>query len=70
MQQTAPASPRQRPERGPLYGGSHSGTNANAFVQVTAMVGQTSHRANRPILIEGDPLAVRLSRSRRIKVAK
>jgi hypothetical protein len=30
----------------------------------------TSHHANRPIVIEGDPLPVRLRRSRAIKVTK
>jgi len=34
------------------------------------MVGRTLQYANRPILIEGDPLPVRLSRSRAVKAAK
>jgi len=33
------------------------------------MVGLTSHHANQMILIEGEPLQVRLRRSRAVKVA-
>jgi hypothetical protein len=33
-------------------------------------VGLTSHHANRPILVEGDPLPVHLRRSRAVKAAK
>src|SRR6185437_9741162 len=38
--------------------------------QVSPGVGLTSHHANRPILIEGDPLPVRLTRSRVTKTTK
>jgi hypothetical protein len=39
-------------------------------MQVVAIVERTYHGENRAVLIEGDPLPVRLSRSRTIKAAK
>jgi hypothetical protein len=54
----------------PYRGVSRNDKDATIFVQVTAMVDRTYRHANRPILIEGDPLPVHLSRSRIVKAAK
>ena len=40
------------------------------FAQVTAPVGRPARQANRSILIEGDPLPVRLRRSRASRVGR
>jgi hypothetical protein len=44
--------------------GSHNDQAECVFAQVIDVVGRTSRHASRPILIEGDPLPVRLRRSR------
>ena len=47
--------------------GSHGDNIGSTYTQVSGSVGLTSHHANRPILIEGDPLPVSLRRSRAIR---
>ncbi len=53
-----------------------TGTGADSSGEVagvramTNLVGRTPHQANRPILIEGDSLPVRLRRSRTTKAAQ
>jgi DNA-binding transcriptional MocR family regulator len=48
----------------PSAEGSHNGQTAGTTAQVIGLVVRMSRHANRPILIEGEPLQVHLSRSR------
>jgi len=66
----ATAVDRPQPPMPSTVTGSHGGRIVLRYVHVTDTVGRTSRHANRPILVEGDPLPVRLSRSRTIKAAK
>ena len=54
----------------PSLDGSHSEPSAAANAQVKAMVDRTYHDVNHNVLLAGDPLAVRLRRSRAVKSAK
>ncbi len=46
---------------------SHDATCGEVSVLASDVVGRTLQYANQPILIDGDPLPVRLSRSRTVK---